>query len=124
MTTVIAYTSENTGGGCMVDFVLLSDNTFLTLTDEAIIKWNANHITSMNALVEFWYDLTYECDIESESPYFINLAWFNDATTKDFTDIKVKYTSYIHSFPNNKVLTTNGVMIDIDTLEYHSIKGK
>lgn len=124
MTTVTAYTSENTGGGCMVDFVLLSDNTFLTLSDEVIIKWKANHITSMNALVEFWYDLIDECDTESESPYFINFAWFNDAATRDFTDIVVKHTTYIHSFPNNKVLTTCGVMIDIDTLEYHSIKGK
>ena len=124
MTTVTAYTSENTGGGCMVDFVLLSDNTFLTLTDDCVFKWHANHITSMNALVSFWYDITDGCDREQDSPQCIGFAVFDDSDKEEYTDHKVKHTTYIHSFPNNKILTTNGIMLDIITLEYYYTKGK
>lgn len=58
-TTYITKTwTENTGGGCMVDFVQLDDGRVLSINDESLAVW-----PSMQAFWDDAEDTAIECEM-------------------------------------------------------------
>lgn len=112
MTTVTHYFSHQAGGNCMVDFIVLSNRTFITLTDDYAVLWN--HKSGKKPL-EQWLDELNENDSEIDCPSFLYSTILEGCYTN--MSKQLHGMTYVHSFPNNKIYTTHHLSIDVETLE-------